>query len=344
MKAMPRLLPFLISLGLTGCGKQPAERSQREGPGEGGPTNAYTIAVIPKGTTHEFWKSIHAGAVKAERELNEKGIKTEIIWKGPLKEDDRDQQIQVVENFMSRRVSGIVLAPLDSQALVKPVENAIQAGVPVVIFDSGLKSDPYVSFVATDNYKGGQLAGEHLGKLLGGKGNVILLRYAVGSASTEAREAGFLDTLKAKFPGIKLLSSDQRSGPTRDTAYQASQNLLNRFGNEVDGIFCPCEPPTIAMTKALRDIGKAAGKVKMVGFDSGSQSVADLKNGDAQGLVVQNPVLMGYLGVMTLVKHLRGERVEKRIDTGVVLATPENMDQPEIRELLHPPIDQYLKE
>jgi len=344
MKAMPRLLPFLISLGLTGCGKQPAERSQREGPGEGGPTNAYTIAVIPKGTTHEFWKSIHAGAVKAERELNEKGIKTEIIWKGPLKEDDRDQQIQVVENFMSRRVSGIVLAPLDSQALVKPVENAIQAGVPVVIFDSGLKSDPYVSFVATDNYKGGQLAGEHLGKLLGGKGNVILLRYAVGSASTEAREAGFLDTLKAKFPGIKLLSSDQRSGPTRDTAYQASQNLLNRFGNEVDGIFCPCEPPTIAMTKALRDIGKAAGKVKMVGFDSGSQSVADLKNGDAQGLVVQNPVLMGYLGVMTLVKHLRAERVEKRIDTGVVLATPENMDEPEIRELLHPPIDQYLKE
>ena len=344
MKAVPRLLPFLVSLGLTGCGKQPAERSQREGPGEGGPTNAYTIAVIPKGTTHEFWKSIHAGAVKAERELNEKGIKTEIIWKGPLKEDDRDQQIQVVENFMSRRVSGIVLAPLDSQALVKPVENAIQAGVPVVIFDSGLKSDPYVSFVATDNYKGGQLAGEHLGKLLGGKGNVILLRYAVGSASTEAREAGFLDTLKAKFPGIKLLSSDQRSGPTRDTAYQASQNLLNRFGNEVDGIFCPCEPPTIAMTKALRDIGKAAGKVKMVGFDSGSQSVADLKNGDAQGLVVQNPVLMGYLGVMTLVKHLRGERVEKRIDTGVVLATPENMDQPEIRELLHPPIDQYLKE
>ena len=338
MKPVVLLLGLLLLLGPVGCGKQSDENNSAPA------AKSYTIAVIPKGTTHEFWKSIHAGAVKAERELNERGVKTEIIWKGPLKEDDRDQQIQVVENFMSRRVSGIVLAPLDSQALVKPVENAIQAGVPVVIFDSGLKSEPYVSFVATDNYKGGQLAGEHLGKLLGGKGNVILLRYAVGSASTEAREAGFLDTLKAKFPGIKLLSSDQRSGPTRDTAYQASQNLLNRFGNEVDGIFCPCEPPTIAMTKALRDIGKAAGKVKMVGFDSGSQSVADLKNGDAQGLVVQNPVLMGYLGVMTLVKHLRGERVEKRIDTGVVLATPENMDQPEIRELLHPPIDQYLKE
>ena len=245
---------------------------------------------------------------------------------------------------MSRRASGIVLAPLDSQALMQPVENCIKAQVPVVIIDSGLKSDQYVSFVATDNYKGGQLAGERLGQLLGGKGNVILLRYAVGSASTEAREAGFLDTLKTKFQDLKLLSADQYAGPTRETGYQASQNLLNRFGNEVNGIFCPCEPPTIAMAKALRDIGKAGGKVMMVGFDSGSQSVLDLKNGDVQGLVVQNPVLMGYLGVMTMVKHLRGEKVEKRIDTGVVLATPENMEQPEIKELLYPPIDKYLNE
>src|ERR1700712_3856686 len=114
----------------------------------------YTIAVIPKGTTHEFWKAIHAGALKAQEELTAQGTKVEIIWKGPLREDDRDQQIQVVENFMTRRVSAIVLAPLDYQAMVKPVHNAIQAKVPVVIIDSDLKSDKYVSFVATDNYKG----------------------------------------------------------------------------------------------------------------------------------------------------------------------------------------------
>src|SRR5215470_9580245 len=168
---------------------------------------AYTVAVIPKGTTHEFWKSINAGAVKAERELTANGTKVEIIWKGPLREDDRDQQIQVVENFMARRVSAIVLAPLDSQALVRPVHHAIQAGVPVVVMDSDLKSDEYVSFVATDNYKGGQLAGQEMGRLLGGRGNVILLRYQVGSASTEAREAGFLDALKKNYPEIKLISS-----------------------------------------------------------------------------------------------------------------------------------------
>jgi ribose transport system substrate-binding protein len=304
---------------------------------------SYTIAVIPKGTTHEFWKSINAGAVKAQKELAAQGTKAEIIWKGPLREDDRDQQIQVVENFMTRHVSGMVLAPLDYQALVKPVHNAIVAKVPVVVMDSDLRSDEYLSFVATDNYKGGRLAGEEMGRLLGGKGNVILLRYAVGSASTEAREAGFLDVLRTNYPGIKLISSDQHAGATRELAYQVSQNLLNRFGREVNGIFCPCEPPTIAMTKALRDLGKAGGKVKMVGFDAGSQSVLDMKNGDVQALVVQNPVLMGYLGVMTLVKHLRGEKVEKRIDTGVTLVTPENMNQPEIKELLYPPLDKYLK-
>ena len=303
----------------------------------------YTIAVVPKGTTHEFWKSINAGAFKARDELAAQGIKVYVIWKGPLREDDRDQQIQVVETFMTRRVSGIVLAPLDSQALVKPVASAVQAKIPVVIIDSGLKSDKYVSFVATDNYKGGVLAGEHLGKLLNGKGNVILLRYAVGSASTEEREAGFLDTIKAKFPEIKIISSDQHAGPTRETGYQASQNLLNRFGRDVNGAFAPNENSTIGMTKALRDIGRAGGQVKMIGFDAGSQEVNDLKNGDVQGLVVQNPIKMGYLGVMTIVEHLQGKKVEHRIDTGVVLVTPDNMNQPEIKEVLYPPLEKYLK-
>ena len=304
---------------------------------------SYTIAVIPKGTTHEFWKSIHAGAVKAEQELTGQGLKVRLFWKGPLREDDRDQQIQVVENFTARRVSGIVLAPLDSQALVAPVATAVQAGVPTVVIDSDLKSDKQVSFVATDNFKGGQMAGEFLAQQLGGTGNVILLRYQVGSASTESREAGFLDALK-KSPGLKLISSDQHAGPTRETAYQASQNLLNRHGKEVNGIFCPNETATIAMTKALRDIGRAGGPVKLVGFDSGTQSVIDLKNGDVQALVVQDPLKMGYLGVMTLIHHLQGKPIEKRIDTGVSLITKANMAEPDMAALLAPPIGKYLKE
>jgi ribose transport system substrate-binding protein len=307
-----------------------------------GAADNFTIAVIPKGTTHEFWKAIHAGAIKAQQELSESGTKVEVIWKGPLREDDRDQQIQVVENFISRRVSGIVLAPLDSKALVQPVATAARAKVPVVIFDSDLKSDKYVSFVATDNYKGGALAGEEMGKLLGGKGNVILLRYQVGSASTEAREAGFLDALK-KFPGIKLISSDQRGGATRELCYQAAQNVLNRYGKEVNGIFGPCEPVANGIVMALRNVGKAGGAVKVVGFDAGTQTIEAMKKGDVQAIIVQNPVRMSYLAVKTMVEHLQGKPVEKRIDTGVYVVTPENMETSEMKDLLYPPLEKYLK-
>ncbi len=341
MKSLLNLGLALALVALAGCGKTdtPATASTDT---KADASKKYTIAVIPKGTTHEFWRSIHAGAVKAQQELGAQGTPVEVVWKGPLREDDRDQQIQVVENFTSRHVSGIVLAPLDSQAMVNPVNSAIQAGVPVIIMDSGLKSDNYISFVATDNFKGGQLAAQYAAELLEGKGNVILLRYAVGSNSTEERENGFLDGL-SKFPGIKVISSDQHAGPTVETAYQVSQNLINRFGNDVNAVFAVCEPLTVAMTKALKDAGKAGGKVKMIGFDTGTQSVLDMKNGDVQGLVVQNPLAMGYLSVKAMVQNLKGEKVEKRIDTGVNLITPKNMEQPEMHDLLYPPIDKYLK-
>jgi ribose transport system substrate-binding protein len=338
MKSALSLAVACLLAVLAGCSPPPPEASSSSESGR-----AITIAVIPKGTTHEFWKSINAGAMKAREELLEQGIVVDVIWKGPLKEDDRDQQIQVVESFTVRRVDGIVLAPLDSQALVRPVDNATKAGIPIVIIDSDLKTDRYISFAATDNYHGGQIAAQHLGQLLDGQGKVIMLRYGVGSASTEAREAGFLNLIAEQFPDIQLISTDQYGGPTRETAYQASQNLLNRFGRDVDGIFCPNEPTTIMMTRALRDIGRAGGQVKMVGFDAGTQSVADLKAGDVQGLVVQNPFHMGYLGVLTIMDHLQGKPVEKRIDTGVTLVTQSNMDQTEIQELRHPPLDRYLR-
>ncbi len=303
-----------------------------------------TVAVIPKGTTHEFWKSIHAGAIKAQRELEASGTKVELIWKGPLREDDREQQIQVVENFTGRHVSGMVLAPLDSQALADPVETAVAAKIPVVIIDSSLKSDQITSFVSTDNYQGGVQGAERLGTLLGGKGNILLLRYQQGSASTEDREAGFLDTIQKKFPDIKVVSSDQHSGATRDTAYAASQNVLNRFGSQLQGIFTPNESSTAGMVLAMRDAGLAGGKVKLVGFDASTPLQEAMKAGDLQGLVVQDPFNMGYLGMMTLAKSIKGEKVEKRVATPIAVVTPENMTESKMAELLNPPLSKYLSE
>jgi ribose transport system substrate-binding protein len=312
----------------------------------GGPTSntkkKLTIAVIPKGTTHEFWKSIHAGSNKAASELTAQGTDVEVIWKGPLREDDREQQIQVVEGFAAQGVSGIVLAPLDNRALVRPVEDAKRANVPTVILDSGLESEQFVSFVATDNRKGGTLAADRMGQLLNGKGKVLVLRYAEGSASTTEREEGFISQIKAKFPEIELVSMDQYAGATRDTAKRASENLLNRFADVVQGIFTPNESSTAGMLLALQDIGKA-GKISFVGFDSSQTFIDAINANQLHGIVVQNPFNMGYLGVRTMVDSLLGKQVEKKIDTCVMIVTKENLQSPEVNALLHPPLDQYLK-
>jgi ribose transport system substrate-binding protein len=304
--------------------------------------DGYTIAVIPKGSTHEFWKSIHAGAEKARLELADAGIKVNVIWKGPLKEDDREQQVQVVENFIGRRVDGIVLAPLDDRALVAPVETAVSGKIPVVIIDSGLATKAYSSFVATDNREGGRIAARELGKLLGGRGNVIMLRLQVGSNSTEEREAGFAEVMQKDFPAMKLLSIDQHAGATRDTAKRAAENLLSRYGQVVNGVFSSNESSGAGMLLALRDAG-LAGKVKFVAFDSGETLNAGLKSGDIDGLVVQNPFNMGYLGVKTIVAVLRGEKVPARIDTGVGFVTRQNFDDPALADFVKPPLDKYLK-
>src|SRR5215470_8264133 len=145
-----------------------------------------TIAVVPKGTSHVFWQSIHAGAAKAAKELG-----VTIVWRGPLREDERESQISEVERFVTSGVSGIVLAPLDEVALAQPVADAKRNHIPVVVIDSGLKSHDYVSFVATDNRLAGRLAGDELAKRLHDQGRIVLLRYAEGSESTIQREEGF---------------------------------------------------------------------------------------------------------------------------------------------------------
>jgi ribose transport system substrate-binding protein len=305
-------------------------------------TNVKTvIAVVPKGTTHEFWKSVHAGAIKASQELG-----VEIIWKGPLKEDDREGQISVMEDFISRSVKGIVLAPLDDIALQTPVANATRAGIPVAIIDSDLKGDEYISFVATDNYLGGKMAARRMIELLKGKGKIAVLRYAEGSASTAKREQGFLDEI-ATVKEITVVSANQYGGTTTETAYRASENMLAPYKTasaalEIDGIFCPNESTTFGMLRALQD-GGMAGHVRFIGFDSSAKLVEAMEKNQLDALIIQSPFKMGYLGVKTMVAHLKGESVDKKIDTGVTLVTKETMNDPEVRDLLQPDLSRWLQ-
>jgi len=327
------LAATLILLGMAALGAGCAKSSDSGGNADA--TKPLKIAVIPKATMHVFWKSVHAGAKKAAAELPN----VSIIWQGPQIEDDRTSQIALVETFIQKRVDGIVLAPLDDKALIAPVLQAKAAGIPVVIFDSDL-ADPqaYVSFVATDNYKGGVMGAQQLAKVLGEKGKVILLRYQVGSASNENREKGFIDEI-ARHPGIQVVSSDQHSGTTVESAMAAAETLLTKFGEgQVDGVFCPNEPVAQGMLRALATSGRA-GRVKFIGFDASDRLVEAMKQGEIHGLIVQDPARIGYEGVKAAVDHLRGRKVERRIDTGVTLVTPENLADPVIDKLVHPPVE-----
>src|SRR3954454_7149217 len=284
-----QLIIFLIcAFVIAGCNRKSGDQAK-----------SFTIAVIPQGSTHEFWKSIHAGAMKSAQDLKQQGITVNLIWKGPMREDDREQQVQVVEGFLAQGIQGIVLAPFDKDALVRPVEEASRAGIPTVIIDSPLNSQVPISVVASDNYHGGELAADEMGRLLGGKGKVLLLRYQEGVSSTEAREKGFLERLHSQYPEIELVSSNQYAGATRDTAKTATENLLDRFGGELQGIFTPNESSTAGALLALEDTGRA-GKVRFIGFDTSNIFVTAMRAKKLDGIVVQDPFRMGELGVQTM--------------------------------------------
>jgi ribose transport system substrate-binding protein len=296
------------------------------------------IAMIPKGTTHEFGKSVHAGGVKASRELD-----IDLVWKGPLKEDDLKSQVDLFDSFVAQRVSGILLAPLNDKALIASVNRAGAANIPVVIFDSGLSGGNFVSFVATDNRAAGRLGGEHLVKLLGGKGKVVVLRYQEGSASTREREDGCLEALR-KSPGIEIVSDNQYGGSTTESAFSAGESLLlakKADQGGVTGIFTPNESTTFGMLLALEK-AKLAQKIQFVGFDASEKLVQAVRTGSIAGLVLQDPFQMGYLSVRAIVDHLRGGKVATRTDTGAKLVHRENLDAPDIQAIVKPDLARWL--
>jgi ribose transport system substrate-binding protein len=311
------------------------------GCGSSARTVRYRIAVIPKGTTHDFWKSIHAGALKAAAELGD----VEIIWDGPAREDERQEQRNIVERHTSDRVSAIILAPCDRRMLVEPIERAVQQGIPVVIMDSGLEVSPglqanqkYLGYVATDNKEGGRRAAELLGHVLKDRphARVMLLKYQAGSESTEQREAGFREKLNA-FSNLELIIPNDEAGATVDSAQAAAERILLDDKN-LDGIFTPNESSTTGMLKAIRHLERV-GKIKLVGFDGSEFLIAALRAGELEGLVLQDPFDMGYRSVLRAVDALQGRPpTEPVLHTNLQVATRANLDEPGIRVLYQPPV------
>ncbi|HUO36004.1 MAG TPA: substrate-binding domain-containing protein [Candidatus Acidoferrum sp.] len=293
---------------------------------------SFTIAAIPQGSLHKYWKSAQSGAEKAVRDLLAQGVTVEFLWKAPLREDDRQEQSKIFEGVLRRGVHGVVLAPFDSTTMVALVEKAAAENIPTVIIDSALDSHKILSFIATDNLKAGALAADRMAEVLNGKGKVLLLRYQEGSASTEEREEGFRSRLR-RFPQIEVIVSDQFAGATRVTAKTAAEAMITRYAGQLAGVFTPNESSTAGTVMALAGLDMSS-RVAHVGFDTSDLYLDMLQAKRIQGLVVQDPFRMGELAVKTLVDHLLGKSVSKHIDTGATMVTAANMDSPEIARLL----------
>jgi ribose transport system substrate-binding protein len=318
----------------------------------------YRIAVIPKGLTNEFWQSIHRGAERAAGDLVAAGgPSVQVIWDGPLRERDAIEEIRIVDRHISTRVDGIVLAPQHSQTMVPSVIRARDQGIPVVVVDSGLEGRDYLKYIATDNYHGGVLAAERLLATLRADSKpaprIVLLRYIVGSESTDRREKGFEDTINAAItkqkaagdPLITWLSNDKFAGATKDSAMKEALPLLNQFREQIDGVFCPNESSADGMLEALRSLGmnwtapNAQHRVRLVGFDSSPPLVQAIDDGDLDATILQDPYRMGYLGVSVLVQHLQGRDVSAGgfyLGTGENVITKENLHAESTRALFDP--------
>lgn len=304
---------------------------------------AYKIALITDANNNLFWETVYSGAAKARDDLKAEGTDIVLTWDGPESDTQRDVEIQIVEQKVKEKVDGIVLSPVHGRLLVPPVQAATNAGIPTVVINAGLNPAGQISFVATDNYQGGALGARRMGTVLKGKGKVILFRWLAGNAATTARETGFLDTLKNQYPEIQVISADQYAQGSRELGKKTAVELLNRLGKEADGIFTVSELTTLAMLDALRETGQNGGKAVFIGYDNNPQSLAALKSGDIKGLVIQNPMQMGYQAVRTLVSHLQGKTVEKEIDTGCTMVTLDNVAKPAVDELLNPRLVKYVK-
>jgi ribose transport system substrate-binding protein len=291
------------------------------------------IVFIPKGRAHVFWQSVHAGAIAAMRE--DKGYT--VIWNGPASETDYEGQIKIMDAAINQHVDAICLAPIDKKILVTLVERAAAASIPVIIFDSSVDTETFTAQVATDNYRGGQLAAKRMGEILKGQGKIAEVAVQPGSASTMAREQGFEEHIASDFPGIKL--ADKQYGMADFAqSLKVAENMLTA-APDLSGMFASNESSTVGAVRALKD----KKGVKLVGFDSSPQLLEALKSGVIDSLIAQDPFQMGYKSMKAAMEKIRGGTPVRIQNIEPTLVTRENMDTPEIQAKINPNLDQYLK-
>ena len=314
-----RVLLALLAVGAGACNRS-AEKQ---------------IAVIPKATSSVFWQSVQAGVNAAAQEFHVK-----VLWNGPPQETDYSRQIEILDSMIARHVDGIAIAASDRDALSNSLHRAAEQQIPVTIFDSGVTSKDYMTFLATNNFEGGQKAARKLSDLLHGKGTVAEIMHAPGSASTTERERGFEEVMAREFPNIHIIAK-QFSMSDQARALAVTEDILTA-NPKLDGIFASSEPSSVGAAQALKSRG-LAGRIRLVGFDASPALIDDLQDGTIDALVAQDPFRLGYEAVGTLARKLKGDQPPKQVALPATVISKSDLSRPEIHALLYPDLKKYLR-
>ncbi len=286
------------------------------------------IGVIPKATSHLFFVSVHAGVDAAAKEFG-----VEVVWNGPREETEYSRQIEIVDSMIARHVDALAISATDHAALVKPVQRAMAAGIPVTIFDSGLDVTGYVTFVATDNYAAGQTAARRLAALVNGKGKVAELMHKPGGMSTGDRERGFEEVIAKEFPAMQIVAR-QYGMADRAKSRDAAENILTAHP-DLNGMFASAEANSIGAVQAIKARG-LSGKIKLVTFDSSDMHIDALKDGTIDLMLVQDPYRIGYEAVHSLVMKLNGQTPPREMELNVHEIRKADLGLPDVQALLFP--------
>lgn len=329
--AMTLLLMFATVLSACGTKKaeEPAKSAATTAPAaaaDATKTEKMYVPVISKGFQHQFWQAVKLGAEKAAKEFD-----VNITFEGPETESQVDKQIEMLTAALGKKPAAIAFAALDSKAAIPLLQKAKDSKIPVVGFDSGVDSDIPVATAATNNIAAAALAADKMASLIGNEGEVAVVVHDQTSRTGIDRRDGFVNQIKAKYPNIKIVDI-QYGGGDQLKSTDLAKAIIQAHPN-VKGFFGANEGSAIGVLNAVTELKK--DKIVVIGYDSGKQQIDAIKSGKMAGAITQDPIGIGYWSVKAAVMAVKGEKVEKNIDTGFHWYDKTNIDAPDIKALLY---------
>ncbi|HEY6798831.1 MAG TPA: ABC transporter substrate-binding protein [Kineosporiaceae bacterium] len=313
---------LVVPLMLVACSSSPA-------PARGSETSAGKpyIPIITKGLSQQFWQAVKQGAEKAATDL---GVK--ITFEGPENESQVDRQVDMLQTALTKNPQAICFAALDSKAVTPLLQQAQSKKIPIIAFDSGVDGDIPVATVATDNAVAAAAAADKMAAAIGDVGDVALVVHDQTSRTGISRRDGFVQETKAKHPGITIVDIQYGSGDVLKSD-DLTKAIIKAHPN-LKGIFAANEGSANGVLNAVKETG-TAGKITVIGYDAGRQQKEAVRSGVELGAISQDPVNIGYRCIETAAKVVKGQPVQKTIDTGFKWYDRTNVDSADLKPLLY---------